>query len=147
MKRTLYKPLGFLFLGLFILGVLLPLLPGTPFLLLSAWFFARSSEAWHARLLANEMTGPMIRNWEENRCMARRAKVVALTAMLGAGGTSILFAVEELWLKGLGGVLLAIGAASVLSIKTCESCAENRLESNNRLESENVTPGEQAGRD
>lgn len=129
MKRTLYKPLGFLFLGTAILGILVPLLPGTPFLLLSAWFFARSSEAWHRRLLANEVSGPMIRNWEESRCMTFRTKLVAIVSMLGAGGASVLFAVEELWLKSLGVGLLAIGTLSVLRIKTCEACAEQELKS------------------
>ncbi len=123
MKRTFYKPLGFLFLGLAVAGVLLPLLPGTPFLLLSAWFFARSSEKWHQRLLAHEMTGPMIRNWEENRCMSRRAKVVAITSMLLAGGASVIFAVEQAWLRITGVILLSIGTATVLRIRTCENCA------------------------
>ncbi len=125
MKQTFYKPLGFLFLGLAVLGVLLPILPGTPFLLLSAWFFARSSEKWHRRLLAHEMTGPMIRNWEQNRCMSRRAKTVAITSMLLAGGASVLFGVQQTWLRVAGVVLLSIGTATVLRIRTCEDCAQN----------------------
>lgn len=124
MKRALYKPLGLLFLALAIIGVLVPLLPGTPFLLLSAWFFARSSEAWHRRLLANEMSGPMIRNWESNRCMTRRTKMVAIVSMLGAGGASVLFAVEQLWLKLVGLGLLSIGTAVVLGIRTCRDCGK-----------------------
>ncbi len=122
MKQHFYKPLGFLFLLLAALGVLLPVLPGTPFLLLSAWFFARSSEYWHQRLLAHSVTGPMIRNWEDNQCMSGRAKAVALVSMLGAGGFSVVFAVDALWLKMLGVGLLSIGSAVVLSIKTCDNC-------------------------
>ncbi len=124
MKRTFYKPLGFLFLGLAVLGVLLPLLPGTPFLLLSAWFFARSSEKWHRRLLEHDMTGPMIRNWEENRCMSRRAKTVAICSMLVAGGISVVFGVQQTWLRITGIVLLAIGTTVVLNIPSCEDCVE-----------------------
>ena len=127
-KRTLYKPLGFLFLGLAILGIIVPLMPGTPFLLLSAWFFARSSEAWHARLLANDITGPMIRNWEERRCMAYRAKVVAIVSMLGAGGASVLFAVDDPRTKAFGIGLLAIGTVFVLRIPTCEKCSRGEGE-------------------
>ena len=125
MKRTVYKPLGFLFLALALLGVFLPLLPGTPFLLLSAWFFARSSEKWHRWLLAHELTGPMIRNWEERRCIARRTKVVAIASMLLAGGASVTFGVQQTWLRVSGVVLLAIGTTVVLRLKTCETCAEN----------------------
>jgi uncharacterized membrane protein YbaN (DUF454 family) len=122
-KQHFYKPLGFFFLGLAILGVLLPLVPGTVFLLMSAWCFARSSEKWHRRLLQHSVTGPMINNWEENRCMSRRTKWVALVTMLVAGGFSVVFAVEQLWLKIFGSCLLAIGCLVVLNIRTCENCA------------------------
>ena len=120
MKQSLYKPLGFLFLALAILGVLMPILPGTPFLLLSAWFFARSSEKWHQRLLQSEVSGPIIRSWEENRCIGCRTKAVALVSMLGAGGASVIFAVEAIELKIFGIALMGIGSATVLAIKTCE---------------------------
>lgn len=124
MKKTIYKPLGFLFLGLALLGVFLPILPGTPFLLLSAWFFARSSEKWHRWLLSHELTGPMIRNWEERRCITRRTKVVAIASMLLAGGASVTFGVQQTWLRVTGIALLAIGTTVVLRLKTCEACAK-----------------------
>jgi uncharacterized membrane protein YbaN (DUF454 family) len=119
MKKTLYKPLGFLFLGLALLGILLPILPGTPFLLLSAWFFARSSEKWHQRLLRSDLFGPLINNWEQNRCISGRTKVVAMVSMLLAGGASVLFGVESLGLKVAGLLLMSVGTATLLSIKTC----------------------------
>jgi uncharacterized membrane protein YbaN (DUF454 family) len=119
MKKTLYKPLGFLFLGLALLGILLPILPGTPFLLLSAWFFARSSEKWHQRLLRSELFGPLINNWEQNRCISGRTKVVAMVSMLLAGSASVLFGVESLELKVAGLLLMSVGTATLLSIKTC----------------------------
>ena len=119
MKKTLYKPLGFLFLGLAILGILLPILPGTPFLLLSAWFFARSSEKWHQRLLNSDLFGPMIRNWEQNRCISGRTKAVAMVSMILAGGASVLSGVESLGLKIAGLILMSVGSVTLLSIKTC----------------------------
>ena len=122
MKHHFYKPLGFLFLALAVLGVFLPILPGTPFLLLSAWFFARSSEKWHRILLEHELSGPMIRNWEQNRCITRRTKVVAIVTMLLAGGASVLFGVQQTWLKLLGIGLLTVGTTVVLRIRTCETC-------------------------
>jgi uncharacterized membrane protein YbaN (DUF454 family) len=119
MKKTFYKPLGFLFLGLAVLGILLPILPGTPFLLLSAWFFARSSEKWHQRLLNSDVFGPLIRNWEQNRCISGRTKAVAMVSMILAGGASILFGVESLALKFAGLILMSVGTMTLLSIKTC----------------------------
>lgn len=124
MKRTVYKPLGFIFLLLGLLGIPLPVLPSTPFILLAAWFFARSSEKWHARLQDSELFGPMIRNWESQRCIACKTKVVALVAMLGAGGTSLLFAVDGFWLRVVGVSLMAIGCVTVLSIRTCPPAGE-----------------------
>ncbi len=123
MKKTVYKPLGFIFLFLGLLGIPLPVLPSTPFILLSAWFFARSSERWHQWLLQSELFGPMIHNWEENRCISRRTKLVAMAAMLVAGGVSIGLAIEGVELRVLTLLLLATGCVTVLSIKTCpENC-------------------------
>jgi uncharacterized membrane protein YbaN (DUF454 family) len=119
LKTGLYKPLGFLFLGLAIIGVLLPVLPSTPFLLLSAWFFARSSEKWHKWLLNSNLFGPILRNWEESRCISLRTKVVAIVMMILAGTGSILFALDDLAMRAFTGVLLMIGAITVLSLKTC----------------------------
>ena len=123
MKRALYKPLGFVFLGLAIVGILLPVLPGTPFLILSAWFFARSSEKWHARLLRSQVFGPLIRNWEHNRCISLRTKLVALVGMVVAGGASILFAVQDTTIRLAALGLMAIGVITLLSIKTCDGKA------------------------
>lgn len=121
LQNRLYKPLGFLFLLLGLLGIPLPILPSTPFILLAAWFFARSSPQWHNRLLDSNLFGPMIRNWEASRCISRRTKIVALVSMLLAGGASIGFAMDDTWLRLLTALLLTIGTATVLSIKTCES--------------------------
>ena len=128
-KKTLYKPLGFVFLSLGLLGIPLPVLPSTPFILLAAWFFARSSEKWHQRLLASDLFGPMIHNWEDKRCISRRSKRVALVAMLLAGGASLGFAMESLEMRLITAALLAIGCATVLSIKTCPEGCDHQVNS------------------
>ena len=64
--------LGFLFLGLALLGVFLPLLPTTPFVLVAAACFAQSSERMHRWILTNRTFGPMVRDWEEKRCVSCR---------------------------------------------------------------------------
>ena len=101
------------------MGVLLPVIPATPFLLLAAWFFARSSEKWHQRLLQSELFGPIIRNWETNRCISRRTKIASIVLMLGMGGTSVVFAVDDMRLKIAALVFMAVGCATLLFIKTC----------------------------
>lgn len=119
MKSTAYKSLGFLFLGLAALGTVLPVLPTTPFLLLSAWLFARSSEKWHQWLLRSELFGPIIRNWEANRCIGCRTKVVSILLMLGVGGSSVLFAVQDSFIRAAALAFMAIGCITLLSIRTC----------------------------
>jgi len=114
-----YKLLGFVSLGLAILGIPLPILPTTPFLLLAAWFFARSSEKWHRWLLASELFGPMIRNWELNRCISLRTKLAAVGSMALVGGASVTFALTDNRLRIAAIVLMTIGMLFVLNIKTC----------------------------
>lgn len=125
LKQRLYKPLGLTFLLLGAAGILLPVLPSTPFVLLAAWFFARSSPQWHDRLLRSELFGNMIRNWESRRCISLRTKLVALLSMLAAGTASIAYGMEDLTLRIITVVLLVIGGIVVLSIKTCPDCEED----------------------
>jgi uncharacterized membrane protein YbaN (DUF454 family) len=117
---NVFRLLGFVFLALGALGVVLPLLPTTPFILLSAACFARSSERWHRWLLANETFGPMIRNWEERRCISCRVKTIGTLTMILVGGYSIFFAVQNVGLKITGGILMLIGLSFILFIKTCK---------------------------
>ena len=125
-KQAVYKPLGFVFLALGLLGIPLPILPSTPFILLAAWFFARSSRKWHDWLLDSELFGPIIMNWEENRCLAGRTKVVSIAMMLVAGSASIGLAMEDIRLRLFTAALLLVGCATVLSIKTCrQDCSRS----------------------
>lgn len=114
-----YRILGFSFLGLAIVGVFLPLLPTTPLVLVAAACFARSSEKWHRWLLQNETFGPMIRSWEERRCVSCRVKIIAVTSMLLVGGNSVYFALESAAARLTGCLLLAIGLVTVLRLQTC----------------------------
>jgi len=116
-----FRLLGFVFLGAGALGVVLPLLPATPFILLSAACFARSSPRWHRWMLANETFGPMIRNWEQNRCISFRLKLIAVLSMLFVGGFSIFVAVESTPMRIAGGVFLLIGFITVSLIPTCRN--------------------------
>ena len=112
--------LGILFLVVGAVGAVLPLLPTTPFVLLAAGCFARSSPRMHAWLLRSELFGPVLRNWEQNRCMPRRARRVSLLMMILVGGSSVAFFVPGPWLQLAGVALIATGCAVVLRIPVCE---------------------------
>ena len=111
--------LGFAFLGLAVIGIFLPLLPTTPLVLVAAACFARSSERWHRWLLQNKTFGPMIRSWEERRCVSIRVKVIGITSMLLVGGYSVVFALESTTMKIAGCFLIGVGLLTVLRLKTC----------------------------
>ena len=95
-QRLLFFILGSIFVALATLGVLLPLLPTTPFLLLAAACYARSSSRFHTWLLANRIFGPTIRQWQESRSIALRTKLMAIFMLMATLGSSIVFFVR-LW--------------------------------------------------
>lgn len=82
-KRLGWAIAGVIALILGILGIPLPLLPTTPFLLLAAFCFSRSSKRLHDWLLNHPRLGPPIRDWNENGAIPMRAKIIA-TVMMGA---------------------------------------------------------------
>lgn len=80
-KRVLYLGIGWAAVGLGLLGVALPLLPTTPFLLIAAWAFAKASPALRDWLHGHPRLGPFLRAWAEERAVPRRAKVLAVSGM------------------------------------------------------------------
>lgn len=73
---------GTVSLGLGILGVVLPGLPTTPFVLLAAACYAKASPGLHGWLRGHRFFGPMVRDWEEHRSLRRRTKRFAQVTML-----------------------------------------------------------------
>lgn len=120
LRFLMYLTLGFIFVGLATLGAFLPVLPTTPFLIVAAACFARSSKKWHQWLLNNPTFGPTIRNWEEKRCMSRKCKVLALSVIFVCGVYSAGFAVDQIHLRVTAAVLVLAGMIFVGRIKVCE---------------------------
>ncbi len=79
---------GTVSLGLGIVGVVLPGLPTTPFVLLAAACYAKASPRLHAWLRAHRLFGPMVRDWEAHRSLTRRTKRIAQGTMLVMVGIS-----------------------------------------------------------
>lgn len=96
--------LGVLFTAIGTVGAFLPVLPTTPFLLLAAACFARSSPALYQRLIANRVFGPYISQWQRDRTIPREAKRKACGLVVVTFAISIAL-VDATWLRGTLGAL------------------------------------------
>jgi uncharacterized membrane protein YbaN (DUF454 family) len=91
MARVLYNIAGCISVGLGFLGLFLPLLPTTPFLLLAALCFSRGSERLHAWLIGHPQMGPIIRDWNEHRTIRPRVKLAAAITLVVLMAPALLF--------------------------------------------------------
>lgn len=89
--RTLYLVLGSFFFGLAILGVFLPFLPTTPFLLLTAACYARGSAKFYNWLMNHYILGPYIRDWRSHKGIPKRTKATAAFLIVVTFGISATF--------------------------------------------------------
>ena len=92
-----------------VIGIVLPLLPTTPFLLLAAWCFARSSHSFHTWLVTHKYFGKFIFDWEQHRGISRKNKQRACVLIVLSFSFSI-YMVPLLWVK----LALALGCAGLL---------------------------------
>ena len=89
--RRLYLLLGYAMLLLAAAGAVLPLLPTTPFLIVAAWALAKSSPILAEKLRNHPRFGPAIRDWQDQRAIPWRAKVIAV-AMMAASAAWLVYA-------------------------------------------------------
>ena len=116
--KTICIILGTVSLALGILGIFLPLLPTTPFLLLTAALYFKGSPRLYQWLLNQKHLGPYIRNFRENKAIPLRAKIISLVLMWGTMLYCIFFLVPLVWVKILL-FLIAVGVTyHILSFKT-----------------------------
>ncbi len=80
--KLLWLVLAWLCFGLGFIGAFIPVLPTTPFLILSAFLFSKSSPRLHAWILSLPIAGPGIRDWKHNRVIRPRAKILASSMLL-----------------------------------------------------------------
>ena len=123
--RWILVAAGFIALGLGILGVLLPGLPTTPFVLLAGACFVRASPRLHAWLLGTRWAGPMLKDWETHRSLRRRTKWLALLTMAITISISLWILKDQRHIQLV--VLLAafIGAWAVWRIPVREQTPQN----------------------
>ncbi|MEH6473083.1 MAG: YbaN family protein [Halopseudomonas sp.] len=98
MRRSLYFGLGISCLLLGVIGVVLPLLPTTPFVILAAFCFSRSSPRFHAMLLNHRLFGPIISEWEQYGVIPLKVKIFSSSMMLLMISYPIFFKQLPLWI-------------------------------------------------
>ena len=119
--KLLYNIIGTISLLLALIGVILPILPTTPFVLLSAACYCKGSERLHSGLSDNETFGPIIRDYEEHGGMKKATKIKALTIMWTAVLASAFLILDTLTMRAVVVLIAVIGTVSMLRIKTIDT--------------------------
>lgn len=114
LSKMIWLVVGVTALVLGTIGVALPLLPTTPFILLAAFAFARSSERLHDWLIAHRTFGPLIADWRRYGAISSKAKRVALISMVAVLSLSVLLKVPTHAII-IQGVVLSASALFVMT--------------------------------
>jgi uncharacterized membrane protein YbaN (DUF454 family) len=94
--RIFWALFGVLSLSLGVIGIIVPLLPTVPFILLAAFCFARSSERLHAWLLEHPRFGPMIEDWNTRGAISPRIKRISTLSVIGVYALSFVMGLRPL---------------------------------------------------
>jgi len=118
--RLLFVFIGSIFVGLAVIGIFLPGLPTTPFLILAAYFYIRSSNKLYNWLINNKILGVYIRGYLSGKGMPLRAKIISLILMWIFGTFAVLFGIPDslFFVKIIVFIILLIGTIFLLRVKT-----------------------------
>ena len=113
--KSFLLPLGFVFFGLGFVGVFLPGLPTTPFMLLALWAFARSSRRFHDWLYHHKVFGPPLKQWDQHHIISIKAKIIAGSTMTLSYGYLLFFKEATPLLLIVTGAVMGYGLWFILS--------------------------------
>ena len=117
-KRGLLIIVGTIFVGLGIVGIFLPLLPTTPFLLLAAWCYSKSSDRFYRWLLNNKWFGSYIKNYRAGKGVPLRVKILSVSLLWVTILFSVFYFIENVYIKGAL-ILIALGVTyHIFSIRS-----------------------------
>jgi uncharacterized membrane protein YbaN (DUF454 family) len=90
--RQLWFVLGLISTGLAVIGYILPVMPGTTFLLIATFCFAKSNKKWYNKLINNKTFGPIIRDYQAGKGMTLKVKITAISTIVASISISLYFA-------------------------------------------------------
>lgn len=118
LRTGFFVAAGILSVGLGLVGIFIPVLPTTPFLLLAAACFVQSSPRLYDWLIHHRWFGAYIRNYREHRGITLRARLFTLIVLWGGIGATAIFAVTSWWVRGALGVIAVGVTLHLLCLKT-----------------------------
>ena len=122
--RYAYMAVGFFFVALGTIGVFLPVLPTTPFLIVAVWAFSKSSQRFHDWLYTHRIFGPYIQAWNRHRVIPLQAKILAITFMFGGWLIFTIYVAQDwLWptIIGICEIAVALYLLSKPSVPPTEA--------------------------
>ncbi|MDO5018156.1 MAG: YbaN family protein [Lagierella massiliensis] len=141
MKKFLLKILGGISVVLGTIGIFLPVIPTTPFLLLAAWAFLNSSDTLYNWLMNHRVFGLYIRSYVEFRGVSKFHKIFAITTLWITMIISILL-IDKFPVKILLGIIAVLVTIHLLKLKTLTKTQMKELEEMRRLHQEKITSEE-----
>lgn len=124
--RFVFLSLGILAVILGFIGIFVPLLPTTPFVILAAFFFERGSPKFHSWLIQNKYLGPFLRDWQKHKRIRRKYKVIAVSMILIGVSFPLSRPSMPLQLKALVVFIIAGVIAFIVTRNEAESDKEKK---------------------
>ena len=115
---------GIVSMALGVIGVFLPVLPTTPFLLLAAACFIRSSERLYNFLIKNKYFGKYIKDYREGKGIPKKTKVFAISLLWISIGITIIFVISKIILRIMLTIVASVVTVHIVKTKTKEACIE-----------------------
>ena len=115
LRRPLLLATGWFCVGLGAIGIVLPLVPTTPFLLVALWAFSRSSPELAAKIRNHPIAGTYVRDWENDGVIPLGAKIIAITMMLAMLGFMHFGSGAPSWAVIAAGVVMLLAAIYILT--------------------------------
>ncbi|MFH2094441.1 MAG: YbaN family protein [Bacteroidota bacterium] len=117
-KKAILVFCGVLFVGLGFIGIVVPGLPTTPFMILAAFCFVKSSDKLYKWVTSNKLFGAKVKRFLDDRTLSLRSKIMCLSAMWFMTILSFIFLIGKMWIGILVGLVAVAGTLFILSIKT-----------------------------